>query len=176
MLATMTPGVLFRSVVTGENPSNHVFVDGDVESQGHLLSNSRTAPGGIALLHLDNGFQEFFVGSFGAGPTPALGGEEQAILSVPQSLVEAQGVEGLRTMAERIRRAGRMRRAHKPATRRSEVRRFGDRCRERLRIKSCCLTRTDSATTERMPPGPKSRARVAMTWTKRMTSSRTPAS
>jgi hypothetical protein len=28
-----TPGVLFRSVVTGENPSNHVFVDGDIESQ-----------------------------------------------------------------------------------------------------------------------------------------------
>ena len=25
-------GVLPRSVVTGENPSNHVFVDGDVES------------------------------------------------------------------------------------------------------------------------------------------------
>src|SRR6266481_4479225 len=70
-------------------------------------------------------------------------------------------VEGLSTMAERIRRAGRMRRAHKPATRRSEVRRFGDRCRERLRIKSCCLTRTDSATTERTLPGPKSRARVA---------------
>src|SRR5438034_10941025 len=71
-------------------------------------------------------------------------------------------VEGLRTMAEWIRRGVRTRRAHKPATRRSEVRRFGDRCRERLRIKSCCLTRTDSATTERMPPGPKSRARVAM--------------
>ena len=84
------PGVLFRSVVTGENPSNHVFVDGDVESQGNLLSNARTAPGGIALLHLDNGFNEFFVGSFWAGPTPALGGEEPAILSVPQSLVEAQ--------------------------------------------------------------------------------------
>ena len=32
--------------------------------------------------------------------------------------------------------------------------------------------RTDSATTERMPPGPKSRASVAMTWTKRMTRSR----
>src|ERR1700694_4872146 len=67
------PGVRFRSVVTGENPSNHVFVDGDVESQGNLLSNSRTAPGGIALLHLDDGFKEFFVGSFGAGPTPSLG-------------------------------------------------------------------------------------------------------
>src|SRR5438034_10294497 len=70
-------------------------------------------------------------------------------------------VEGLRTMAERIRRARRMRRAHKPATRRSEVRRLGDRSRERLRIKSCCLTRTDSPTTERMPPEPKGRARVA---------------
>jgi hypothetical protein len=67
------PGVLFRSVVPGENPSNHIFVDGDVESQGNLLSNSRTAPGGIALLHLDNGFKEFFVGSFWAGSTPALG-------------------------------------------------------------------------------------------------------
>src|SRR5208283_6184533 len=34
-------------------------------------------------------------------------------------------VEGFRTMAERIRRAGRMRKAHKPATRRSEVSRWG---------------------------------------------------
>ena len=68
-----TTRVLSRSVVTGENPSNHVFVDGDVESPGNLLRNSRTAPGGIALLRLDNGFNEFFVGSFWAGPTPALG-------------------------------------------------------------------------------------------------------
>src|SRR5882724_9404175 len=78
-------------------------------------------------------------------------------------------VEGFRTMAERIRRGVRTRRAHKPAMRRSETRRLGDRCRERLRIRSCCLTRTDSATTERTPPGPKSRATVAMTWTKRTT-------
>jgi hypothetical protein len=84
------PAVLPRSVVTGENPSNHVFVDGEVESQGNLLSNARTAAGGIAPLHLDHGFNEFFGGAFGAGPTPALGGEESAILAVPQSLVEAQ--------------------------------------------------------------------------------------
>src|SRR5580765_3223311 len=67
------PGGRFRSVVTGENPSNYVFVEGDGESQGNLLSNARTAPGGIALLHLDDGFKEFFVGSFWAGPSPALG-------------------------------------------------------------------------------------------------------
>src|SRR4029077_3989022 len=81
-------------------------------------------------------------------------------------------VEGFSTIAERIRRAGRMQRAHNPATRRSEKHRLGDRCRERLRIRSWCLTRTDSATTERVPPGPKSRAKVAMTWMKSMTRSR----
>ena len=68
-----SPGVLFRSVVTGENPSNHVFVDGDVERPGNLLSNSRAAPGGIVLFHLDDGFNEFSVGSFWAWPPLALG-------------------------------------------------------------------------------------------------------
>ena len=67
-----TTGVLFRAIVTGENPSDNVFVDWDVESQGNLLSNSRTAPGGIALLCLDNGFNEFFAGAFWAGPSFAL--------------------------------------------------------------------------------------------------------
>jgi hypothetical protein len=47
-------------------------------------------------------------------------------------------VEGFSTIAERISRLGRMRRAHKPATRRSEVRRLADRCRERYR--SRCLS------------------------------------
>ena len=68
-----TAGVLFRPIVTGENPSNHVFVDWDVESQGDLLSDAGTAPGGIALLHLDDGFNEFFVGPLGTGPAAALG-------------------------------------------------------------------------------------------------------
>ena len=43
----------------GENPSNHVFVDLDVERQGDLLSDSRTAPIGIALLHFDDRMNEF---------------------------------------------------------------------------------------------------------------------
>jgi hypothetical protein len=34
-------GVLYRSIMAGENPSNHVFVDGDVKGQSNLLSNSR---------------------------------------------------------------------------------------------------------------------------------------
>src|SRR6266566_6965985 len=42
-----TTGVLSRSVVMGENPSNHVFVDLDVERQGDLLCDSRTTPVGL---------------------------------------------------------------------------------------------------------------------------------
>ena len=67
-------------------------------------------------------------------------------------------VDGLSTIAERNTRAGGMNSAHTPARIRSEARRFGARCRERFRMSSCCLTKTDSATTDRKPPGPISRA------------------
>ena len=42
-------------------------IDLDVESQGDLLSDPWTAPAGIAPLCLNNGFNEFFAGSFWAG-------------------------------------------------------------------------------------------------------------
>jgi hypothetical protein len=70
-------------------------------------------------------------------------------------------VDGLKTIAERINRPRRIKTAHRPATTRSVKRRLGDRFRERLRISSWCLTSTDSATTERAPPGPASRTTVA---------------
>jgi hypothetical protein len=65
--------VLSRPVVTGENPSNRVFVDWDVESQGDLLRDSGTAPGWIAILHLDHGFNQFVAGSLGSGLTSTIG-------------------------------------------------------------------------------------------------------
>ena len=83
-------GGRFRPIVTGENPSHHVLVYGDGESQGNLLSDARTAPGGIALLHLDDGISKFSARSFWPWPPPVLGREEDAILSVPQGLVEPQ--------------------------------------------------------------------------------------
>ena len=55
----------------------------------------------------------------------------------------------------------------------SEGRRLGDRFRERLRLSSWCLTSTDSATTERAPPGPASRATVASRCRNRTARSRT---
>jgi hypothetical protein len=54
-----TTAGLSRPAVMAENPSNHVFVDLDVERQGHLLCDSRTAPVGIALLHFDDRTDEF---------------------------------------------------------------------------------------------------------------------
>src|SRR5260370_40000051 len=62
-----TTRVLSRPVVTGENPANYVFVDLDVERQGDLLCDSRTAPVGITLLHFDHQMDEFCAGSFGPG-------------------------------------------------------------------------------------------------------------
>ena len=62
-----TIGVLSRPVVTGENAANHVFVDLDVERQGHLLCDSRTAPVGITLLHFDDRTDEFCTPSFRPG-------------------------------------------------------------------------------------------------------------
>jgi len=83
-----------------------------------------------------------------------------------------KSVEGFRTIAARISRPRRMRSGLKPATMRSEGQRLGDRLRERLRDSSCCLTSTDSATMERVPPGPASRATVASRWRKRTARSR----
>jgi hypothetical protein len=67
-----TTGVLSRQVMMGENPSNHVFVDLDVERQGDLLGDSRTAPIGIALLHFDDRMNEFHARSFRAGLPTAI--------------------------------------------------------------------------------------------------------
>ncbi len=62
-----TTGVLSRSVVMGENPANHVFVDLDVKRQYDLLGDPRTAPVGITLLHFDHQMDEFCARSFRAG-------------------------------------------------------------------------------------------------------------
>ena len=59
--------MLYRSVVTGEKPANDVFVDLDVERQGDLLCDSRTAPVGITVLHFDHQMDGFCTGSSRTG-------------------------------------------------------------------------------------------------------------
>ena len=58
--------------MTGENPANDVFVDVDVERQGDLLCDSRTAPVGITLLHFDDRMNEIYARSFRAGLPTAI--------------------------------------------------------------------------------------------------------
>ena len=82
-----TTGALSRQVVMGENPSNHVFVDLNVERQGHVLGYSRTAPAGIALLHFDDRVNEFCARSFRAG-LPSIRGEQHPVLSLAHSFVK----------------------------------------------------------------------------------------
>jgi hypothetical protein len=65
-------GVLARPVVMGENPSNNVFVNMDVERQGDVLGDSGTTPAGITLLHFDDRVNEFCARSFRAGLPKAI--------------------------------------------------------------------------------------------------------
>lgn len=83
-------GMLFRSIVTGEDPSNRVFVDGNAESEGDLLSDAGTPPGGVPELHLEDGLNNFLTRSFGSRSAPALGGEKEAIFSIFQGLMKGQ--------------------------------------------------------------------------------------
>src|SRR5947208_2955411 len=76
------------------------------------------------------------LGPFGPGLRLRLDEKSRRYFRFLRAWWRLNRVEGFSTIAERTRRAGLMRRAHKPATRRSEVRRFGDRALERLRIKS----------------------------------------
>jgi hypothetical protein len=58
-------------------------------------------------------------------------------------------------------------RGHKLIRNRSPAKRFGARCRERLRINNWCLRKRLSATTARGPPGPRHLATVAKRGTTR---------
>src|SRR6266576_3976526 len=66
----------------GENPANHVFVDLDLKRQGNLLSDSRTAPVGITLLHFDYRTDEFCARTFRAGLTAEIRGE-RLLVAIP---------------------------------------------------------------------------------------------
>ncbi len=75
------------------------------------------------------------------------------------------GRHALSAMAARVTRLGCSNKEHKPETTRSQTRRLGARRRQRLRMRSWCFIRTDSAITERTPPGRPIRNMVAARWT-----------
>jgi len=95
-----TTGGLSRPVVMAENPANHVFVDWDVERQGDLLCDSRTAPIGIVLPHFDDRTDEFCARSFRAGLPSAIGGEQHAVLLLAQGFVKLRTSAPFRNRSE----------------------------------------------------------------------------
>jgi hypothetical protein len=66
-------GMWYGPVMGGQDAPNPVFINEDANSQGDLLSDSRAAPGWIALFCGANGIDEVFGGSYWPGLTPALG-------------------------------------------------------------------------------------------------------
>jgi hypothetical protein len=74
----------------GQDAPHHVFVDWDAERQSNLLSDSRAAPGGIALFGGDDRVNKFFGRTLGTGLAPAFRREEQAVLALGQDLVKVQ--------------------------------------------------------------------------------------
>ena len=76
--------------MNAQDTANHILVDRNAESQGDLLGDSGTTPGGITPLQFNDCVDEFFIRSFRARLTPVLGRKQQAVLSFRQHLVEMQ--------------------------------------------------------------------------------------
>ena len=131
-----TAGVWLGVVMGGQDAPNDVFIDGDAKGPTNLLSDSRAAPGGIALFGGDNRINEFFRRTLGTGLGPGFQREEQAVLALSQDLVKVQ--EGRRLQNDgRTDQPGRLYKQRAPvgddAVREAEM---GARWRERWRIRS----------------------------------------
>jgi hypothetical protein len=62
-----TAGVRFGEVRRGQDAPNDVLIDGDAERPSDLRSDSRAAPGRIALFGGDDGINEFLRRTLGTG-------------------------------------------------------------------------------------------------------------
>ena len=89
------------SVIHAENPTHDVFVDVGSEGQSDLLGNSRTAPGRIPPLHLNDGVDELLTGSFWTGLTSVLWGKQQPVLD--EDVMEMQQSGRLHNVLGRMR-------------------------------------------------------------------------
>jgi hypothetical protein len=76
--------------MNAQDTANNILVDLHSEGQRNLLRDSRTPPAGIAPFHLDDGVDQFLLGSFRTGMAPTSGGKQSAVLSFGQHVVELQ--------------------------------------------------------------------------------------
>ena len=83
-------GVRLGLVMSGQDAPNDVFIDGEAERQSNLLSDSRAAPEGIALLGGDDRINEFLGRTLGTGLARAFRGEKQPVLALGKDRVKVQ--------------------------------------------------------------------------------------
>jgi hypothetical protein len=76
--------------MNAQDATNNILVDCNAESQRDLLGDSGTTPGGITSFQFNDCVDEFFIRSFRARLTPALGRKQHAVLSLRQNVVEMQ--------------------------------------------------------------------------------------
>ena len=132
-----TVRVWVRLVMRAQDTANHVFINLDAESQRDLLGNAGTAPVGITSFHCHDDIDEFFFfGPFGPGRAARWDENNMRYFRFLSTLWRYSRVAGPRTMPERRRRDGRMKKVHRPSIMRSAGRRLGARLRPRLRIRS----------------------------------------
>ena len=146
--------IRLRRVPDGENASYHILVHGNAEGRGDLSCDSWTPQVGLRCFMSTMAAISSRLGPFGPGLFGIVDENSRRYFRVVSARWRRRSVEGFRTIATRTSRPGRMSSVHTPATTRSARRRLGERRRERLRIRSCCLMSTDSATTARAPARP----------------------
>ena len=141
-----------------------------------MLGDPAAAESRVSALHVKDGCGELSRWAFGSRLSVAIRRARALIFSVHLGPMESHDGrwlqdDGRAKQPGRAHESGAHPRNH--SVNRTET---GARSRERLRIDSCCLSRSDSATTERAPPGRMNLAIVASRWMKSKAMSRVPAS
>ena len=125
-----------RPVVLGEHTAHDILVDLDAEYKSELLGDPPAAESGFRRFISMMAAVSSGAGPFGPGLPRHFGENSSRYLRCTSVRWKPVIVEGLSTMAERSRRAGRIKPVQRPAMTRSIGRRFGALVRDRLRINS----------------------------------------
>ena len=148
--------------MNAQHTANNVLIDLHTESQRDLLSNAGTTPAGIAPFHCHHRLDEVFVGSLRARPTAVPGRKQHSVLSLAQHTVETQQSGGLQNdggTKDTCRAQEQRAQAGDDPIRGAQV---GGTLAPAIEDEQLMPDSTDSATTERIPPGLASRARVTI--------------
>jgi hypothetical protein len=130
-------GARSGSVVSGEDTTDHVFVDLYAKGVRDLLGDSHAAETRIAPLHLDNGRDEVRGRAFRTGfATMRRGEKSKRYFRSTNALWNLSSVAGLMSAPSFAIRLGLTNSMVSPSTKRSIEVRFGARCLERLLITS----------------------------------------